>query len=171
VERAWAEVPTHVRVNRWGSIGASLLVAALVLSLGRAGAAAQFRAVINPGVGIGPLTLGMRAMDVPRILQKEITPKIADDRVIYDVPSLGFTAWATDGYVVKIRTTSAMHKTPSGIHPGRIWNEGMLAMCGGMALTSDIPGGTEYTCPFAGIGFEVVRREIKGISVTRVRTR
>lgn len=160
-----------MRGNRWESIGAALLLAALVLSLGRPGAAAQFRAVINPGVGIGPLTLGMRAMDVPSTLKKEITPKIAEDHVIYAVPSLGLTAWATDGYVVRIRTTSAMHKTPSGIHPGRIWNEGMVAMCAGMVLTTEIPGGTEYTCPFAGIGFEVVRREIKGISVMRVRTR
>jgi hypothetical protein len=110
-------------------------------------------------------------MDVPRTLKMEITPKISEDRVIYDVPSLGLTAWATDGYVVKVRTTSALHKTPSGIHPGRIWIEGMLAMCGGMALISEIPGGAEYTCPFAGIGFEVVRREIKGISVIRARTR
>lgn len=158
-------------VNRWGSIGAGLFVAALVLSLGRPGAAAQFRALISPGVGIGPLTLGMRATDVPRILKKDVTPKISEDRVVYDFPSLGFTAWATDDHVVKIRTKSGFHKTPSGVHPGQIWNDGILAMCGGMALTSDIPGGTEYTCPFAGISFEVVRREIKGISVTRVRTR
>ncbi|MGH2400657.1 MAG: hypothetical protein ACRDF6_12530, partial [bacterium] len=145
-----------MRVNRWGPIGAGLLVAALVLSLGRPGTAAQFRAQINPGVGIGPLMLGMRAMDVPRALNREITPKISEDRVIYDVPALGFTAWATDGYVVKIRTTSSFHKTPSGIHPGRIWNEGMVAMCAGMVLISEIPNGLEYTCPFVGIGFEVV---------------
>lgn len=160
-----------MRAHRIGPVSAACLVTALVLSFGRAGLAAQFRAVINPGVGIGPLALGMRAGQVPVVLKRELTPKIVEDRVVYDVPSLGLTAWASDGYVVKIRTTSAMHKTPSGIHPGRIWIEGMAAMCGGMVLIDEIPGGLEYSCPFTGIGFEVIRREIKAIYVMRAKAR
>lgn len=160
-----------MHANRIGSIGIACLVAALVLSLGSPSEAAHFRAVISPGAGIGPLMLGMPAGQVPVVLKREITPKIVEDRVVYDVPSLGLTAWATDGYVVKVRTTSSLHKTPSGIHPGRIWIEGMAAMCGGMVLISEIPNGLEYACPFTGIGFEIIRREIKGIYVMRPKGR
>jgi hypothetical protein len=153
-----------VRINRRGSIAVPLGITAMLLVLVWPSAAAPAR--IIPGYGIGPLVLGMRAAQV-RTLNKEVTPKISEDRVVFDFPSLGLTAWVTDDQVVKIRTRSAFHKTAAGIHPGQIWSEGNLGMCGGMVVTDELPQGVEISCPFTGISFEVKDRLITGIAVTR----
>ncbi|HET6781267.1 MAG TPA: hypothetical protein VFH67_04150 [bacterium] len=154
-----------MRTDRRGSIYVTLCVTTLLLMVAWPGAAAPAR--ITPGVGIGPLTLGMRAGQVPLVLHKEVTPRIVGDRVVYDFPSLGLTAWATDDHVVRVLSRHAFHKTAAGIHPGQIWNDGILGMCGGMVLTSELPEGVEFGCPFAGISFEVSNGRITGIAVTR----
>lgn len=153
-----------MRTNRRTSIAVTLGVTAILQIIGWAAAAAPAR--ITPGYGIGPLVLGMRTAQV-RALNKEVTPKISEDRVVFDFPSLGLTAWVTDDQVVKIRTRSAFHKTAAGIHPGQIWSEGNLGMCGGMVVTDELPQGVEFSCPFTGISFEVKDRLITGIAVTR----
>ncbi len=153
-----------MRTNRWRrSISVALVSTALLLAVGRPGAAVPTR--IIPGVGIGPLALGMRAADVQRVLRKEITPSISENLIVYDFPSLGLTAWATNNYVVRVRTRNPLHKTAAGVHPGSDWSDGILGMCGGMAMTSTIPGGIEISCPFVGISFEVNGSEIIGIAV------
>jgi hypothetical protein len=156
-----------MQMNRRRSISVTLCVTALLLLVVWPGAAGPARLTIIPGVGIGPLALGMRAGQVPRVLRKEVTPKVSGDRVIYDFPALGLTAWATDDYVVRVRSKHAFHKTAAGIHPGQIWSDGILGMCGGMVLTSELSAGVEFSCPFAGISFEVNNGRITGIAVTR----
>lgn len=153
-----------MRTKGRGSIAVTLGVTATVLVVGWPGAAAP--ALITPGYGIGPITLGMRAAQV-RILGKGDTPKVSEDRVIYDFPKLGLTAWVTDDQVVKVRTRNAFHKTAAGIHPGAVWTEGILGMCGGMVMTSELPQGVEFSCPFVGISFEVKDRLVTGIAVAR----
>lgn len=155
-----------MQTKRRGSIGVALCLMALLLVAWPSGAAPA-RLSITPGVGIGPITLGMRAGQVPRVLRKEVTPKISGDRVVYDFPALGLTAWATYDHVVRVRSRHAFHKTAAGIHPGQVWNDGILGMCGGMVMTSELPAGVEFSCPFAGISFEVNNGRITGIAVTR----
>lgn len=150
--------------NRRGLIGITLGAMALLLMGAWPGAAAPAR--ITPGYGIGPLILGMRAAQV-RVLGKGVTPKVSGDRVVYDFPSLGLTAWVTDDQVVRVRTRHPQHKTAAGIHPGEYWTEGILGMCSGMVMTSELPGGVEISCPVVGISFEVKDRYIAGIAVTR----
>lgn len=153
-----------MRPNRWRrSVSVALVSTALLLTVGRPGAAAP--TWITPGVGIGPLVLGMRAADVQQVLRKVITPRISENRVVYDFPSLGLTAWATDNHVVRVRTRNPLHKTAAGIRPGLEWSDGILGICSGMAMTSGIPGGVEISCPFVGISFEVNGGEITGIAV------
>lgn len=159
-----AEVSSQVQTNRSLSIVATLGVTAMLLVVAWPGAAAPAR--ITPGYGIGPLVIGMRTAQV-RALNKEVTPKISEDRVVFDFPSLGLTAWVSDDQVVKVRTRSAFHKTDAGIHPGQIWAEGNLGICRGMVLTAELPDGVEFSCPFVGISFEVQGRLLTGIAVTR----
>lgn len=159
------EVTSQVRKCRWGSIGVGLVVTVVLLMVSRSGVTAPAR--ITPGVGIGPLTLGMRAADVQRVLRRQVTPRISGNQVVYDFPSLGLTAWANDNHVVRVRTRHPLHKTAAGIHPGLDWSDGILGMCGGIATTSHIPGGVEISCPFVGISFDVRDSEITSIAVMR----
>lgn len=150
--------------NRRGLIGITLGVMALLLMAAWPGATAPAR--ITPGYGIGPLALGMPAAQV-RLVGRDVTPKISGDTVVFDFPKLRLTAWVTDERVVRVRTRHPQHQTAAGVHPGEYWTEGILGMCGGMVMTSELADGAEFSCPFVGISFEVKNRYITGIAVTR----
>lgn len=153
-----------MRSIRWGAIGCAFLLA-VILAVQRQGAAAPI--VITPGVGIGPLILGMRAVDIPRVLGLTITPGLDGNRVVYDVPKMGLTSWASDERVVQVRTVNPLHRTPGGVRPGQEWSDEVLSLCSGMALATEIAGGVEIDCPFVGIKFEVIDGKIVSISVSR----
>lgn len=150
---------------------AAFLLVALTLVLGASPASdagAAVRALILPGVGIGPLTLGMRSMDVPRVLHARATPRVSGTSVVYDFPSLGLTSWATDDQVTRVRTRNKFHRLRNGINPTERWTDGILGMCSGIALSSPIKGGAEVTCPTIGVSFEIVEGRITAISVMPV---
>lgn len=144
----------------WCLAPALVVLAALPLS-------AAPPVVIQAGVGIGPITIGMRVAAVAPALGLQATPKLSGSSVVYEYGKVGLTVWATDDQVIRVATRNPFHKTPTGVRPGQPWSDALLSVCRGAALTAETPRGFEASCPFVGIGFEVVGGKVGSISVFR----
>jgi hypothetical protein len=123
--------------------------------------------VITPGVGIGPITVGMPVAKVAPTLGLETTPRLAGSRVRYDYARLGLSVWAADDHVVRVATRNPLHRTATGVHPGQLWSDALLSICRGAAYTAETERGYEVSCPFVGIAFEVVGQTLGAIAVFR----
>ena len=123
--------------------------------------------VILAGVGIGPVTIGMRAAAVAPTLGLQATPKLSGTSVVYEYRKVGLTVWARDDQVIRVATSNPLHKTPTGVRPGQIWTDALLSVCRGAALIEEIPRGFEASCPFVGIAFQVAGGKVGAISVFR----
>lgn len=152
------------RPARWVLAPAFVILSALPL-------AAAAAVVITPGVGIGPITIGMPVAKVAPTLRLQATPKVSGNRVVYDYAKAGLTVWATDGAVVRVATRNPFHKTSTGVRPGQPWSESLLSVCRGAAVTAETARGYEVSCTFVGIGFEVAGDKLASISVFRAAAR
>ncbi|HXF81195.1 MAG TPA: hypothetical protein VNN19_00360 [bacterium] len=141
------------------------LWALMVLLLTPAAMGGAPTVVITPGVGIGPITIGMPVANVAPTLGLETTPRLSGNRVRYDYARLGLSVWAADGQVVRVATRNPLHRTATGVHPGQLWSDGLLSVCRGAAYTVEIERGYEVSCPFVGIAFEVTGQTLGAIAV------
>jgi hypothetical protein len=140
---------------------------ALTAPVSTAPALAAPAALIQAGIGIGPIKLGMPVAEVAPTLKLQATPRLAGDRVVYDYAKVGLTVWARDDRVVRVATRNPFHSTPTGVGPGQPWNEGLVSVCRGAALIAETARGFEVTCTLAGIAFEVAGSTLAAIAVFR----
>lgn len=156
-----------MRTRLWGLRTA----ASLALVLLAAPLAAAPVLTITPGVGIGPITLGMPLGKVSSTLGLQTTPRVSGNRVVYDYAPVGLTVWAADDQVVRVATRNPFHRTGTGVHPGQPWSDTLVSICRGIASTSETSRGYEVSCPFVGIAFEVAGDKLVSIAVFRASPR
>ena len=148
------------RQSARGLLVALLGWAALCLSLSPAGAAPA----VQPGVGIGPITLGMSEAALLKIVGSGARPTVAGEQKVFAVVQK-LTIWVFRGHVVQIRTTNPFH-TVGGFGIGlENWQAAREALCQGVSLRIETPSGFEIRCPFAGLSIEITQDRISAFSV------
>jgi len=136
------------------------VVIAGLLGVTFVGAASGIESTIYPGVGIGGVKLGMTAAQVEKILGKDYI--VSERETIggaeyvefgwnLSTSSVGFLKQGSRYRAVRVGTTLASQRTPSGVRPGTLWLKLVKAYPHGICTWQWwTPYGLEYLVPHKG---------------------
>ncbi len=142
------------------SVLAVLVVIPLTASTGLPAADAAISTLITPGVGIGPVRLGMSISQIIGLLGQP-SPQVQDGQLMF--PHWAMTVSVQGGTVVRISTASPLFRTTRGAGVG-VSHAQATRLVGDLNEVLTIAGNSRTVLyPFLGIGF--VFRDNRAIEV------
>lgn len=128
---------------------------------------------IDPGRGIGPAFVGMRAANARTVLAKfggRLSQATQGNVQVIGSASEGISVWIQGGAVRRVRTVNPSHRTVTGLAPGTpfdaIARESFCNKDGIRASVEFERGESSHIgCPFAGLIVEVAAGRVVAVSV------
>ena len=128
---------------------------------------------IDPGKGIGPALVGMRAGSARAALAKfggRLSQATQGNVQVIGSASEGLSVWIQVGVVRRVRTVNPAHRTVAGLAPGTPFNviaRERFCNKNGVRASVEFERGesSHIGCPFAGLIVEVADGRVVAVSV------